>query len=95
MNILQKAKQQRQKAGTLKRTKSLSDQSNPSQNSSASNCDIKQQELKPEDQQKIIAKESENKSSKIDDALGKIPLLDEAARIRLIEKTEINYLNHR
>lgn len=94
MKILQEAKQQRQKAGTLKRTKSSSDQSNPSQNSNSSTSSKKQQK-QSEDQPKITAKEVENKSSKIDDALGKIPLLEEAARSRLIEKTENNYLNHR
>ena len=95
MKILQEAKQQKQKAGTLKRTKSSSEQSNPSQNSNASNSSKKQQQIQqPEDQQKVVAKELENKSTKIDDALGKIPLLDDAARSRLIEKTEINYLNH-
>ncbi|XP_070501745.1 putative leucine-rich repeat-containing protein DDB_G0290503 [Chironomus tepperi] len=93
MKILQEAKEQKQKAGTLKRTKSSSDQSNPSQNSNSSNSN-KNQQQQPEDQQKIVAKELENKSTKIDDTIGKIPLLDEAARLRLIEKTENNYLNH-
>ncbi|KAL7052688.1 hypothetical protein ACKWTF_004960 [Chironomus riparius] len=95
MKILQEAKQQRQKAGTLKRTKSSSEQSNPSQNTNSSNSSKNQQQTQSEDQQKVVGfKELENKSTKIDDALGKIPLLDEAARSRLIEKTEINYLNH-
>lgn len=93
MKTLQEAKQQRQKAGTLKRTKSTSDQSNLSQTSNSSNAGKKLQN-EPEQLQKVV-KKLENKSTKIDDALGKIPLLDDAARSRLIEKTENNYLNHR
>lgn len=104
MKTLQEAKQQRQKEGTLKRTKSTSsanDQPNSTTSTLTSSESLvrKKQAKSPEkkvvQKESTIAKEPVAKTSKIDDALSKIPLLDEAARLRLIEKTENNFLNHR
>lgn len=101
MKVLQEAKQQKQKSGTLKRTKSSSSNtdksSQPSQKIASVEPNNKLQKSSSDIPHKI-SNESEvlaKKSSKIDDTLEKIPLLDEAARGRLIEKTENNYLNHR
>ncbi|KAG5678529.1 hypothetical protein PVAND_008196 [Polypedilum vanderplanki] len=98
MQLLQEKKKQRQEQRELKRTKSYSSTSTITND----NCliskitDTHSQTTKEIDentskQQNNVMQKNVNK---IDDTLSKIPLLDEAARERLINKTEINFHNH-
>lgn len=108
MKELQEAKKQRHKDRILKRTKSQSSTTSGKESSNIKEKISVQAEsesstqevlkIKPQLLVEVPKKSSDilqNKTSKIDETLSKIPLLDEAARQRLIVKTENNFLNHR
>jgi hypothetical protein len=100
MKELQQIKKQRHQARVLKRTKSSSNCIEVD-NFSQENCVTHEKPPEIKDSSKlpvpkILVPIAESvKKSKIDETLSKIPLLDEAARKRLVEKTEKNFINHR
>lgn len=96
MKVLEDAKLKRLKARQLKRTKSISGPSEPIEKQSTVPNTATKTLSTPK---KVIESKAEavkkKSSDKITESLSKIPQLDKAAQQRLIEKTEINYKNHR
>lgn len=95
MKVLEDAKLKRLKARQLKRTKSNTGCAESAEKPTTVPQPVSKASSPKKPIEAKLDAAKKKSSEKITDSLSKIPQLDQAAQQRLIEKTEINFKNHR